>query len=86
MGDLAGNVMGNMCLRDTVGGVLSKPAHHAAQVAEEATVERGKGTTSESELRGAVMREERIGVLQERDQNEPVVHPKRDKTRVMYRK
>jgi hypothetical protein len=58
-----------------VGGVGTNPTHYGAQIAEKVTVERGESPTNECELGRTVVGEERVGVLQEGDQYEPVVHP-----------
>jgi hypothetical protein len=76
VGDLAGNMVEDMSLRDTIGSMCANPAHNTAKVTEKVTVERSKGTTREGELGGTVMRKERIGVLKEGNQDEPVVYPK----------
>jgi len=78
--DLAGDVVGDVGFRDTVGRVGTDPSHDLAAVTKKLTIERGKGTTRESELGSAVVGKERIGVLEESDEDEPVVHPEvRDK-------
>lgn len=76
MRDLAVDVMGDMGLRDAVGGEGSNPGHEGSKLAKEFAIHGGESTTGESELSGTVMREQRVGVLKERDQYEPVVDPK----------
>lgn len=73
--DLARNVMRNMSLGDAMGRTRANPAHDAAEIAKQVPVKSCKGTTLERELGRAVMRKERVGVLQEGDQDKPVVHP-----------
>ena len=51
------------------------PPPEAAEVAEEVAVERGEGAALEGELGRAVVREERVRVLEEGDEDEPVVDP-----------
>ena len=65
-----------MGLRDTVCSMSTDPPHDGAKVAQKVTVEGGKGTTSESEFGSTVVGEQRVGVLQEGNQNQPVVNPK----------
>lgn len=76
MGNLAVDVMGDVCLRDTVCTGSSDPGHDGSKVAEEVTIVSGQGTTGESELVGTIMRNEGVGVLQESDQHKPVVDPR----------
>lgn len=75
MGDLAAYVVEHMGLRDTIRSMRADPRHDGAKVAQKVTVEGGKSTTSESKLRSTVVREERVGVLEESDQHQPVVDP-----------
>ena len=81
VGDLADNVVEDVSLRDTVGTSTTDPAHNGAKITEQLAVKSGESTTSECELGGAVVRKKRVGVLQERDQHEPVVHPKKRNVR-----
>jgi len=55
--------------------MTADPAHDGSEVAKQGAVQRGEGTTGESEFRSAIMGEARVGVLQEGDQDEPVVNP-----------
>ena len=64
-----------MGLRDTVCSMSTDPPHDGAKVAQKVTVEGGKGTASESEFGSTVVGEERVGVLEESDQHQPVVDP-----------
>jgi len=75
MRDLAVDMVGDVSLRDAVGAGGSDPGHDRPEVTKEVTVISRQGTTSESELAGAIMREEGIGVLQESDQHEPMIDP-----------
>ena len=74
----ARNVMQNVCLSDSVGRDSSEPAHDRSQVTKHRAVEGCKGTSGEGELGSAVVREQRIGVLQEGDGDKPVVDPGRE--------
>lgn len=73
--DLAVDVVQDMGLGDAVRGRGTDPAHEAAEVAKEVAVQGREGTAGEGELGGAIVRESWVGVLQERDQDEPVVNP-----------
>lgn len=73
--NLAVDVVGNVRLRDTVSSPSADPAHDAAEVAKKVSVEGGESTTGESKLVSTVVGEERVGVLEERDQDKPVVDP-----------
>ena len=75
MRDLAVHVMKHVRLRDAVCGRGTDPAHDAAKVAEEVAVQSREGAAREGELARTVVWEEGVGVLQERDQDEPVVDP-----------
>lgn len=75
MGNLAANVVEDVGLGDTVSSSGTEPSSNWTKITEEATVECRESTTGESEFRSTVMGEERVGVLEEGDQNEPVVDP-----------
>ena len=75
MRDLAGDMVQDMGLRNTVSSASTDPAHEASEVTKQTTVQSRQSTTRESELGSTVMGEERVGVLQEGDQDQPVVHP-----------
>ena len=75
MRDLARNVVQDVSLGDTIGCVSPNPSHDLATVAQRAAVERSQSTTGECKLWGTVVRENGIGVLQERDHHQPVVDP-----------
>lgn len=75
MRDLARNVVQNVGLRDTMSSVGSDPAHETTKVTEEVAIKGGESTTGEGELWCAVVGKQRVGVLEERDQDEPVVDP-----------
>lgn len=76
VGNLAGNMVKDMSLWDTMGSVGANPAHDTAKIAENVTVERSKSTTGKCELWGTVMGKDRICVLKEGNQDEPVVYPR----------
>lgn len=75
MGNLARNMVQDVRLRDTVSCVSTNPGHDLATVTEEVTVEGSKSTTGEGELRSTVVGEKGVGVLEERDQYQPMVDP-----------
>ena len=75
--DLARNVVCNMGFRDTVSGHRTEPGHDTAKVAEEAPVKRSKGTARERELGSTVVGQNGVGVLEEGDEDKPVVYPVR---------
>ena len=75
VGDLARDVVENVRLRDAVRCKGTEPAHHAAEVTEEVAVEGSERSTGESELRSTVVGQDRVGVLEESNEDEPVVHP-----------
>lgn len=65
----------DVSLRNAVGSMCAEPGHNGTQITEEVTVQGGKGATGKGELGGTIMREQRVGVLQEGDQDKPVVDP-----------
>jgi hypothetical protein len=75
MGDFTGNVMRYMGLGDTMGASRPNPCHEATKVTQKVTVQGAKSTSDECKLGGAIVRQERIGVLKEGDENQPMVHP-----------
>ena len=75
MRDLAVYVVGDMCLRDTVGASSGDPSHDGSEVTKKVTIIRRQGSTRESELASTIMGKERVCVLQKGDQHEPVVDP-----------
>lgn len=75
MRDLAADVVEDVGLRDTVSGTSTDPCTDRAEIAKEVAIESGKRATSEGELWGTVVGKERVGVLKESDQHEPVVDP-----------
>jgi len=80
MGDLAMDVVSDVSLGNTMCAGGSNPGHNGSEVAKEVTIISRQGTTGKSKLARTIMREERVGVLQEGDQYEPVVDPEvRDK-------
>jgi hypothetical protein len=76
VGNLAGDMMENVSFRDTVCSVSTDPGHDFSAVTEKVPVQSGQGTSGEGELWSTVMGEERVGVLQESDQYQPVVDPR----------
>lgn len=77
MRDLAGNVVQDMSLRDTMSCVSPNPSHDLATVTQKTAIERSQSATRECELWRTVVREKGIGMLQERDQYQPVVNPEK---------
>jgi hypothetical protein len=75
MRDLAVDMVSDVSLRDTVCAGGSDPGHDGSEITEEVTVISRQSATGESELAGAIMRDEGVRVLQESDQHEPVVDP-----------
>ena len=75
MRDLARDVVEDVGLGDTVGRACTDPAEERTGTTEERAVERGQCAAGEGEGRGTVVREERVGVLQEGDHDQPVVDP-----------
>jgi hypothetical protein len=51
------------------------PGHNRAKVTKNVTIEGSESSTSKVELGCTVVREDRVGMLQECDQDEPVVDP-----------
>lgn len=68
--------MHDVGFRDAISCVCANPSHNTSAVAEKAAVQSGKGTAGKGEFWGAVMRKERVGMLQEGDQYKPMVDPK----------
>lgn len=75
MRDLACDVVSNVSLGDTVSDMSTDPAHDSSTIAKKLTVESRKGTTREGKFRCAVVGKKGVGVLEERDKDEPVVYP-----------
>jgi len=76
MGNLAGDMVKDMSLRDAIGGMCTEPAHEWAKVTQKVTIKSGEGPPGEGELGGAVVGQEGVGVLEECDKNEPVIDPR----------
>lgn len=72
-----------MSLRNAVGSVSTNPSHNTATVTEEVTIEGGKSTSGEGKLGGTVMGKERVGVLEEGDQDKPMVNPIRSQQDIL---
>lgn len=79
MRDLARHMVQHMRLRNTIRRMGTEPGHHRAEITKQFTVERRESTTGERVLWCTVVRKERVGVLEEGDQNKPVVDPKNNK-------
>ena len=75
--DLAMNVMRYMGLRDSMGESSCQPSHHRTQIPQKAPIVRRQRASREGELVRTVVWEEGIGVLEEGDQDDPVVDPTR---------
>ena len=75
MRNLARDVVDNVRLRDTMCRERAEPGTDGTKVAKEGTVERRERTTRERELGCAVVWEEGVGVLEEGDEDQPVVRP-----------
>lgn len=78
VGDLAADVVGDVSLGDTVSGGGADPSGNLAddaRSAHEFTIEGRESTTGEGEGGGLVVRKSRVGVLEEGDEDEPVVDP-----------
>jgi hypothetical protein len=73
--DLAGNVVQDMSFCNTVGECCTQPGWDAAQVTEEFAVERRESAARERKLRSTVMGEDRVSMLEERYQDQPMVNP-----------
>jgi hypothetical protein len=76
MRDLAGDMVQNVCLGDTVCSMSTEPSHQLAAVTEKVAVHGSESTTRESKLGWAVVRKQGVGMLEEGDEDEPVVDPK----------
>ena len=68
VGDLGGNVVGNVSLADTVENVR-------ANGSKEVSVNGSKSSTGKGPLVGRVVGQDGVGVLEVGDENEPVVNP-----------
>jgi hypothetical protein len=77
MRDLARNMVSYMGFRDAMRHGRANPTHKRAEVAKQITIKRRQGTTRECELPGTIVWQQRIGMLQEGDEDQPVVHPVR---------
>ena len=75
MRNLAGNMVQDVSLRDTIGCMGTDNSHGTSEVTQKAAVESSEGTASKGEFRSTVVGQEGIGVLQEGDENKPVVDP-----------
>ena len=73
--DLARNVVQYVGLGDAMRSMGTNPTHDATTITQQVTIQGSKGASGEGEFRGTVMRKERISVLQESDEHQPVVRP-----------
>ena len=73
--DLARDVVCDVRLGDAVRRPRAEPAPEAARAAEQIAVDGREGAAGEGEGAGAVVGEERVSVLEEGDEDEPVVDP-----------
>jgi hypothetical protein len=69
------DMVSNVSLRDSMSHSCSNPAHERAEVSKQPAVKRRERATRESELLRPVVGQKWVGVLQEGDQHEPVIHP-----------
>lgn len=75
MRDFAVDMVENVSLRNAVSSMSTEPSEDVTTTSEEVTVQGCKGTPREGELSSAVVGKDRVGVLKESNQDEPVVHP-----------
>jgi len=75
MRDLAGDVVQDVSFTDTMGDCRTQPRWDATQITKELTVKRREGTTGEGELGGTVVGKEGVGMLEECNQDQPVIDP-----------
>jgi len=75
MGDLARYVMNDVSFRNAIGSMSSEPTHNGTKVSHHAAIHGGQRSTCESEFSSAVMGKDGVGVLEEGDEDEPVVDP-----------
>lgn len=68
-------MMEDVGFRDTIGSMSTNPTHDVAAVSKKVAVKGGKGSAGESKLGSAIVGKKRVGMLEEGDQNEPVVDP-----------
>lgn len=74
--DLARDVMQDVRLTDPMSRSSADPTCNGAKVTEKSAIQGSEGTTGEGKLGRAVVGKERVRVLEERDEDEPVVDPK----------
>ena len=55
----------------------ANPTHKRSEVAKQITIKGCQSTTRECEFLRTIVRQQRIGMLQEGDEHQPVVHPVR---------
>lgn len=73
--DLAVDVMENMRLRDTMSNGSTDPTHEASKISKEVAVQGRKRAAREGELTRAVVGKKRVSMLEECDEDKPVVDP-----------
>jgi hypothetical protein len=67
--------MQDVRFRNSVSGMSSQPAHEFAAITHQITVKGSESTARECEFGSAVVRDKRIGMLQECDHDKPMVDP-----------
>ena len=75
MRDFAGDMVSYMRFRDSMCHSCANPTHKRSEVAKQITIEGCQSTTRECEFLRTIVRQQRIGMLQEGDEHKPVVHP-----------
>jgi hypothetical protein len=69
------NVVCNVRLGDTVRGPRADPSANRTEFSKKVPVEGRKRSTREGKFGRPVVRKDRVGVLEERDEYQPVVYP-----------
>ena len=75
VGYLAADVMCDVGLRDAVSRMGTNPSHDLAAVTKKLAIKSSESSAGESELGGTVMGKNGVGVLEEGDEDKPVVYP-----------
>lgn len=75
VGDLAGDVMQNVSLGNSMSSESNDGSHSWAKITEQSTVQGSKSTASEGVSGGAVMGKNGVGVVEEGNEDDPVVYP-----------
>jgi hypothetical protein len=76
MWDFRTNMVQDVCLRNSVGQSATKPPKERSSTTKQATIHSRKRPALEVEGSRPIVRKQWIGVLEEGDQNDPVVDPK----------